>query len=125
MPNVKAEDFEKAVNTLLVAYTDEVRKGINEAIPQIAKQGAKELKGLGTFEDRTGKYRKGWTYTIEQSRTGVEAVIHNKKYQLTHLLEKGHAKQNGGRTRAFPHIADEEQKVIEDFTKKVEEIIQG
>ena len=60
---------------------------------------------------RTGQYKKGWAVKKQkETANSLELVVHNKKrYQLTHLLEKGHAKRGGGRVRAFPHIAPAEQ----------------
>lgn len=43
-----------------------------------------------------------------------------KHYRLTHLLEFGHAKQNGGRTRAFPHIAEVNDWAQEEVEKRME-----
>lgn len=45
---------------------------------------------------RSGKYAKGWTSSVKQSSldSGVEAVVHNKRYQLTHLLERDHKIKN-------------------------------
>ena len=60
--------------------------------------------------------------TIEETRLGIKAVVHNKLYQLTHLLESGHAKFLWGRAtgeevQAFPHI----EAVNEEAQRKLEE----
>ena len=60
---------------------------------------------------RTGKYSKSWTAkkTKENSHS-LEMTVHSKdRYQIAHLLEKGHAKRNGGRVAAIPHIAPAEK----------------
>ena len=40
-------------------------------------------------------------------------------YGLVHLLEKGHAKVGGGRTRAFPHMAPGYDEGAPAFEKKL------
>jgi hypothetical protein len=64
----------------------------------LGKKLAKELKEKSP--KRTGKYAKGWRSTVrKESAVGAEVVVHNKIYRLTHLLEKGHAKRGGGKSR--------------------------
>ena len=62
-------------------------------------------------------------YPMETSDS-IQIVVHSKRYQLTHLLEFGHAKRGGGRTRAFPHIAPVEQAGIEQLTRDIERDLQ-
>ena len=47
-----------------------------------------------------------------------------KQYALD-LVEKGHAKRNGGRTQAQPHISTAEEMAIKKFENKVERAIKG
>ena len=113
-------DFSKTLNSILDKYGDEVRDNLSEAIKETAKESANELKKSGTFKGN--EYRRSWSSkTKPTKRLSVGYVVYNKEhYQLTHLLEFGHVKQNGGRTRAFPHIAPVNDKVEERVINKLE-----
>lgn len=118
--SISVNDLSKAIVEELKTYTTEVREGIDDAADDVATMGVKELKQ--TSPKRYGRYRRSWGKT--EQKDGV--VVHNKKhYQLTHLLEKGHAKVNGGRVKAIPHIAPVEESMIKEFEKKAEDVIKG
>jgi hypothetical protein len=52
-------------------------------------------------------------------------LVHNKTdYQLTHLLEHGHAKRNGGRVAPKIHIRPNEEKAVKEFEKRIKGAIQ-
>ena len=74
---------------------------------------------------KTGAYASGWTMeAIRKGKGGAFSIngyrVKNEtNYQLTHLLEKGHAKVNGGRTRAIPHIKPVEERGIQTFMKMI------
>lgn len=100
-------------------------KKVNESSTRVAKDAVKKLKS--NSPKLTGSYAKGWRQKenkfIGQPNTHI---IHNKTdYQLTHLLEKGHAKAGGGRVEAIPHVRPAEQEAIEQFTSEVEEAIKN
>jgi hypothetical protein len=57
---------------------------------------------------------------------GSAWVVHNAThYQLTHLLEHGHAKRGGGRVPGIPHIRLVEEEAIKEYTEAVERVIRG
>lgn len=115
-------DIGDEIAKVLNEYSDEVVKATNEAVDETAKEAVEELKTAGDFKDRSGKYRKGWSKVKGDNHFGVQSqVIKNKEYRLTHLLEKGHAKRNGGRVRAYPHIAPVEEGLSDKIQKKIEE----
>ena len=70
----------------------------------------------------TGKYKKSWVVkTTKENANAMEVTVHSRnRYQLAHLLEFGHAKRGGGRTKAFPHIATAEAAAAELLEREVE-----
>lgn len=59
---------------------------------QAGKRAVKLLKQKSKV--RTGAYKKGWKADMEFDETGAECTVHNRVYQLTHLLENGHVIKN-------------------------------
>lgn len=105
----------------LKEYAGAVAEDLKQAAKKTAEDCAKELRS--TSPTATGKYRKGWKVKKAfESGTSARYTVHNATaYQLTHLLEKGHAKRGGGRVAAIPHIALAEEKAIEQMTKLAKE----
>lgn len=110
----------------LEKYKDIVNLNSDEAVKLTAKEAAQELRSAnpsGSGQYHSWKdYNKGWTVTQTKrdKREHMSATVHNKtKYQLTHLLEKGHALVQGGRARAFPHIAPVAEKAEEKLMQRL------
>lgn len=70
---------------------------------------------------RTGAYARSWTYREEMRSNGFGGkfkvyIVHNKEhYQLTHLLNNGHATRDGGWVNGDKHIT----KVYETIPAKM------
>lgn len=103
----------------LAEYTEEVEKGLEDAKGTIAKDTVEMLRDISP--KLTGAYAKGWTTSKVK---GVQVIYNKTDYELTHLLEFGHVKVNGGRTESKPHIRIAEEKAVEDFTEAVKKVIQ-
>ena len=113
-------DFGTQLSEILDEFKTEVIEAVNDAAEETAKDTRDYLKTAGSFQDRSGKYRRSWTYKKEPMMLGrVKYVVHAKKphYRLAHLLEHGHALKGGGRARAFPHIEDAEKRAQEVFER--------
>lgn len=112
---ITIENFTDVLNQQLRLYANQTDETVREVAKEVAKEGVKMLKA--TSRKRSGEYAKSWTV----SRVKGAHVVHNKKhYRLTHLLEDGHAKVNGGRTKKFVHIKPVETKMINDFVSGLE-----
>lgn len=108
--NSLASEIAKTVMT----YTREVKEEIEQAKQDVSKELVKNLKN--NSPEKTGSYRKGWRIKKDK----ISNKVHNKTdYQLTHLLEKGHAKRNGGRVAPKVHIRPNEERAIKEFQKRI------
>ncbi|GKV69853.1 hypothetical protein NCCP2716_23510 [Sporosarcina sp. NCCP-2716] len=120
MSRVDIDGLSDAITQALQEFTTEVEDGLEKAKEKAAKDGAKTLRA--SSPKRYGNYAKGWTAKLE----GKAWVIHNaKRGQITHLLEKGHAKRGGGRVPARVHIAPVEEQAIKQFEDEVKKVIRG
>ena len=113
-------------------YEKVTEEAAARGVIETADQAVAELQqanppGSGHYRS-WDKYNRGWKRTkLSKDRKGVyvECVHNATEYRLTHLLEKGHAKSNGGRTRAFPHIAPVAEKAQESLYQNIMKNIQS
>lgn len=129
--NVSIDSLDTAIKEQLENFNAEVIKAANESFKETAEEAAKMLKQGGPYQERTGKYTKDWDSGARGSRASAVAglqgfSVYNKKhYQLTHLLENGHQSRNGGRVKAFSHIAPVNNQVAEMAVEKIERKVRG
>lgn len=121
---VSVDDLADAIEDALEEYAelaaDDMKKCINDSGNYVRKEIS------ANAPKRTGKYKKSWRKKKqrETSSTLELTVYSSKRYMLTHLLEHGHAKRYGGRTKAMPHIKPAEdageEKLMRDLKRKLE-----
>jgi len=119
---------------------DEMAAAINEGLQEYATLASSEMKkavrkSAKTVKDqisanapkRTGAYAKSWTVTrTAESSQSLQMTVHStNRYQLAHLLEKGHAKRGGGRVAGRPHIAPAETAGEELLVQMIEKALKG
>ena len=111
MGNAIAKEFEQ--------YVDLTADEVKRIVAEVAEDVKEKIKDESPVD--TGAYKKSWTVTqTKKSSLGAEYTVHSTgKFRLTHLLEYGHAKRGGGRTRAQPHIAKGESLAISEIKQKM------
>mgnify|MGYP003295658549 CR=1 FL=1 len=128
---VTVDELASAIMKELEEFQNVTDEAVEKGVSETAKDAVKELqnahpRGSGRYGSWDKKYNKGWKVmqTKTDKRYHKKATIHNATdYQLTHLLEKGHALRNGGRTRAFPHIAPVAEKCEDELVKNIKKRI--
>lgn len=117
---IKIDNLSSAIANELKEFakieTDEMKKAIKET----GKETVKELQQ--TSPKNKGSYAKHWSSkTTYENTKEIRVSVYEKKpeYRKIHLLEKGHAKRNGGRVAGIPHVRPAEEKAI----RKIEERI--
>ena len=116
---VSANNLSVVLEKMLGEYTESVRHGIKKDIRDVAAQCRDEIKTKSPVD--TGRYRAGWSIrTAFESLDDIRMEVYNRsKPELTHLLENGHAKVNGGRVAGRPHIRPAEQHAVKELDSRV------
>lgn len=117
------DDLAAIIEEEMLSYSKEVGKGVKNACKKTAKELKDNIKR--DSPELTGDYKKGWRNRVAfESDSGIRIQTHNETdYQLTHLLEHGHAKAGGGRVEGKPHVKPNEEKAIKILEERIEEVI--
>lgn len=133
---VGALDVSVAIQAMLVTYGNDVNEVIDDAMLTVAREAEDELKNVKRFSpngDPSGEYSKDWNLLVEPvKRYSRRFVVHNAEhYQLTHLLESGHAKflwgrETGNRVPGYEHIRPindrAQDRVIEEVIERITDL---
>lgn len=122
---IKSSDFAAAVDLELEAYSQDIKDGVRVTVSRVASSVVRRLKQTSPKE--RGDYAKSWTKTESKYPKAPAAIVYNKDFGwLTHLLENGHAKADGGRVEGKPHIApaaaEAEQTLVADVGELLREV---
>lgn len=126
---IKADELQKALTDYLENYVEDIEEDVKDTVTEVAKEAKQELVQTSPRSGiaRKTKYYKGWAIrnggrTRKKHYYG-KTVWNKTNYQLTHLLEFGHATRNGGRTNPQPHIRPVEEKYGTKFADLLEKKI--
>ena len=116
---ISVDQLADAVNDALEEYSKLADETMRKAVTDAGKTVKNSIKERAPV--KSGKYAKSWSVKNTKMNAHVlEVTVYSRnRYQLAHLLEHGHAKRNGGRTRAQVHIAPAEEKGIEQLERDI------
>ena len=116
---VSIDGLADAVMQEMEEYNSLAADTMKKAVDRASKTVRDQIKGSAPI--RTGKYAKSWTSRkTKETSTALQVTVYSpSRYMLAHLLEHGHAKRNGGRVRAIPHIAPAEAAGEEQLTQDI------
>ena len=124
---VSLQDLGAAIQQELTVYHQDVNSAIDQASDKAVKDLAKRTRATAPKGVR-GSYKKNIaSKQLKKSLNGSTYVWYVKApdHRLTHLLVKGHATRNGGRTRANPFLKNALDEVLPDYEKAVEEALKN
>lgn len=99
---VSEDQFAAALSEICGDIADGADEGLFNCVHDALLEGRDTWTAKSPV--RTGGYAASMTYRTLRTGHGVEGHIFSRKPGMPHLLEKGHAKSGGGRTRAHLHV---------------------
>ena len=120
--SVKPEILAAALQQELSLYSDDVVDRVNQA----GKEAAEKLQKLtkATAPVASGSFKRNIATKEVDAGHGMKKFIWYVRppdHRVTHLLVKGHATRNGGRTKADPFLRNALDQVLPEYEKAVEE----
>lgn len=125
---INIDRFDQSVMNELYGYEEEIEQGLRSVVKRAGQSAVRKLRTASP--KRTGDYAKGWTQRVSKESEPPETVVYNrKKPYLTHLLENGHQKADGGRVEGKPHIQpaaeSAESQALRDAEAMIREVSGG
>lgn len=122
---VRIDQLAAAVMEGLTEYADLAADELKAAVKKAGNEVKKDIQANAPKD--TGAYAKSWAVKkMRETSNSIEVVVHSRdRYQLSHLLEFGHAKRGGGRVPGKAHIAPAEEKAGRMLEQEIEKALRG
>ncbi len=124
--SVTVEDLTESVEKTLNNYSKTVINATKENAKKCMDKLVKRTKETAP-KNRPKYYKNITSKQTGNSFSGVEFTwyVKGSEYRLSHLLENGHAKRNGGRVEGTHFIKKASEPIIQEFIKSIEEAVKG
>lgn len=127
MVRINPERLSEEINNELRIYSESITKGIKKANDDCMKEFVNDTKRDAPKGTRKKFYKNITSKTTlnKPNRKVNTWYVKDPEYRLTHLIKNGHAKPNGGRTKANDFITPNYNKLENEFENKVKEVIEN
>ncbi len=125
---ISIDELANEITRELTAYNKDIVDGIKEVTKAQMKQLVKDTKNTAPVGKRNKHYKSHIkSKTLENTYRSFSSLwyVDGDDYRLSHLLNNGHATRNGGRVEGTGFITEAERKAIEEYERKIEEIIRN
>lgn len=123
--SISPDQLAAAVMEGLKEYADLAADDMKKAVKKAGTSVKKEIQQNAPSD--TGAYARSWAVKTEKETSdSIQLIVHSKnRYQLAHLLERGHAKRGGGRVVGKAHIAPAEENAVRQLEEEIERSLQN
>lgn len=126
--HTSVEQISKTISNELKLYSSSVTEGMKKLNDECMKEFVSDTKRDAPKSNlkRKGTFAKNITSktTFETPNRKVNTWhVKDPEYRLTHLIKNGHAKRNGGRTKAQDFITPNYDKLEKNFDEGIKEVI--
>ena len=117
--------LDSIVRDMLKMYCADITEEVDRAGEEMVKKLVTITRN--TAPAHTGKYYKAIAYETRRRPSGNLYIWGAKKpkHRITHLLVKGHATADGGRTRSDPFLQNALDEVLPEYEYKVVEALRN
>ncbi len=118
--------LESVVKDAFLVYSRNIQQGIRAETDKSMRALVEETKATAPVGRRHKHYRDSISSRVSIDRMGVyekEWYVNGPDYRLSHLLNNGHQKRNGGWQPGTGFITKAHISVIADYEKAIEEVI--
>lgn len=125
---IGVNELGEAISRELKLYSENVVGGLKKTAKSSMSSLVKATKATAPVGARAKHYRDSISSkkTTESYREiEYQWYVRGSDYRLSHLLEKGHANRDGSRTSGTHFIQKASEPILEEYIRKVEEIIEN
>lgn len=124
---IGVDELGDAIARELTIYGENVIQGIKKEARSSMSRLVKDTKATAPVGARGVYSRSITSKKLSEDKRSIEYVwyVKGSAYRLSHLLEKGHANRDGGRTAGTHFIKNASDPILEEYLKAVEEVIKN